>query len=95
VLSGSRTLESAAAARFAAAVAHLSLAHPRYASPHVVHCPLDDGSTAIVVLAYPGRPDVDLWLDTSGCRGMRNGFISGHLSYDPAFLAVVTPGPGH
>jgi hypothetical protein len=37
---------------------------------------MDDGSAAVIVLAYPGRPDVDLWATTSGCTTIANGHIS-------------------
>ena len=40
-------------------------------------CPMDDGAVAIVAFSYPGRPDVDLWAQLSGCAVVGNGFILG------------------
>ena len=39
-------------------------------------CPADDGSMAVVVLAYPGRPDVDVWVKLNGCPATSNGYIA-------------------
>jgi hypothetical protein len=40
------------------------------------NCPMGDGTADILVLAYPGHPDVDLWIYTNGCRSTSNGYIS-------------------
>lgn len=40
-----------------------------------VSCPMDDGSYAVLVLTYAGRPDVDLWIKLNGCGGVSNGYI--------------------
>lgn len=40
-------------------------------------CPMDDGAVAVVAFSYPGRPDVDLWAQLSGCAVVGNGFILG------------------
>jgi hypothetical protein len=36
---------------------------------------MDDGSAEVLALAYPGRPDVDLWVTLNGCRDVSNGYI--------------------
>jgi hypothetical protein len=38
-------------------------------------CPMDDARAAILVFSYAGRPDVDIWESTSGCRSTSNGHI--------------------
>lgn len=38
-------------------------------------CPAAFGTAVVVALSYPGRPDVDLWSETSGCRSVSNGHI--------------------
>jgi len=38
-------------------------------------CPSSDGSATVLVLAYPGHPDVDLWIRLGGCGGVSNGYI--------------------
>jgi hypothetical protein len=64
---------SATAARQAArSMAHLPLSHPDGAE---VNCPMDDGSAEVLALAYPGHPDVDLWVKLNGCGGVSNGYI--------------------
>jgi hypothetical protein len=37
---------------------------------------MGDGTVDILVLAYLGHPDVDLWIYTNGCRSTSNGYIS-------------------
>jgi hypothetical protein len=54
-------------------MARLPLSHP---DREVVNCPMDDGSAEVLALAYPGRPDVDLWIRLNGCRGVSNGYIT-------------------
>jgi hypothetical protein len=61
------------ARRAARSMARIPLSHPDGA---VVHCPMDDGSAEVLALAYPGRPDVDLWIKLNGCRGVSNGYIT-------------------
>jgi hypothetical protein len=72
-------LNSATAGRLAAAASQVSLAHSDTA---VYHCPADFGTTTVIVLSYPGRPDIDLWQTDSGCTYLANGHIraSGGLS---------------
>ncbi len=40
-------------------------------------CPMDDGAAALLAFTYPGRPDVDLWVQLSGCTMVGNGYILG------------------
>lgn len=30
----------------------------------------------MLALSYPGRDDVDLWLERTGCASLANGFIT-------------------
>jgi hypothetical protein len=39
------------------------------------NCPADDARANIVVFAYPGRADVDIWEHTAGCPSTDNGHI--------------------
>jgi hypothetical protein len=57
----------------ARSMARIPLSHPDGA---VVNCPMDDGSAEVLALAYPSRPDVDLWIKLNGCRGVSNGSIT-------------------
>ena len=72
-LVAARRLSAAAARQAARAVARLPLSHP---DGGVVNCPMDDGSAEVLALAYPGRPDVDLWIKLNGCGGVSNGYIA-------------------
>jgi len=47
-----------------------------HTSGGVVNCAAGDGSAEVPVLAYPGRPDVDLWIGLNGCGGVSNGYIT-------------------
>ncbi len=51
-------------------MARKSLSHP--VGP-IGSCLMDDGSAEMIALAYPGRPDVDLWVKLNGCLGVSNG----------------------
>jgi hypothetical protein len=66
-------LPAPAARQVASAMARLPLSHP---DGEVVNCPTDDGSAEVLALAYPGHPDVDLWIKPNGCRGVSNGYIA-------------------
>jgi hypothetical protein len=71
-------LTAQAARQAARSMSRLPLSHP---DGGVVNCPNDDGSAEVLALAYPGRPDVDLWIKLNGCRGVSNGHIlAGHLA---------------
>lgn len=39
-------------------------------------CPMDDAAVTAVAFAFAGRDDVDLWVKTSGCLTVANGFIT-------------------
>jgi hypothetical protein len=59
-------------------MARVPLSH---ADPVVARCvPPGDGSAEVLVLAYPGRPDVDLF-KLDGCGGVSNGYISAGSGY--------------
>jgi len=40
------------------------------------NCPWDDGSAWLLVLDYPDRPAVDLWLRQRGCSWATNGVVT-------------------
>jgi hypothetical protein len=40
-------------------------------------CPMDDGSAELIVFAYPGKPNVDVWVRLNGCGAISNGYIEG------------------
>ena len=65
-------LTRAEARRAAKTIAATPLSHP---DGEVVNCPLNDGSAQVLVLAYPGRADIDLWITPTGCGGISNGHI--------------------
>ena len=68
-LVGDRVLGALAAGRLATTAAGLSLADP-------VHlCGMADPVTVVVALAYPGRPDVDLWTGNICGSLVGNGHI--------------------
>jgi hypothetical protein len=66
-------LTASAARQTAWSMARLPLRHP---DGGVTICPMDDGSAEVLALAYPGGPDVDLWIKLNGCGGVDNGHIS-------------------
>ena len=71
-------LAGPAARQAAASMVRLRLSH---ADPAVVRClPPADGSAEVLVFAYPGRPDVDLFM-LNGCGGVSNGYISAGSGY--------------
>lgn len=53
-------------------MARMSLSHT---VGGVGSCPADTDSAEVLALAYPGRPDVDLWIKLNGCGGVSNGYI--------------------
>lgn len=71
-LVAARRLTAGQARQKARSLARIPLSHPDGA---VVNCPMDDGSAEVLVLVYPGRPDVDLWIKLNGCGGTSNGSI--------------------
>lgn len=48
-------------------------------------CPNDNESFDIIVFAYDGRPDADVWYHASGCRDLENGHISASEDSNPPF----------
>ena len=66
------TLDPAAARAFAQQVRRLALGH---LDGQVTHCPADLGDVTVVALAYPNGQDVDLWMATTGCEAVSNGYI--------------------
>jgi hypothetical protein len=64
--------------RIAGRLAHrlrtTSLAH---VDGGVMFCPMDDGSAQIAAFAIPGRPDVAIWMHSTGCPTDDNGVIVG------------------
>jgi len=66
-------LSAAQARRAARSMARIPLSH---VDGGVVNCPMDDGSFELLALAYPGRPDIDLWIKLNGCAGVSNGYIT-------------------
>ena len=72
-LVAARRLTAPAARHAAAAAARLPLSHT---DGGVVNCPADDGSAEVLALAYPGCPDVNLWITLNGCGGVSNGYIA-------------------
>ena len=66
-------LTAQAARETAKSMSAMRLSHP---DGEVLFCPSDDDSSSILVLAYPGHVDVDLWIHLTGCGGVSNGYIS-------------------
>lgn len=90
-LAAHTTLSGDAAARLASAARQVDLAHVD-GGHH--GCPMDDGSAALIVLSFPGRPDTDLWLTTNGCRNVANGHIRADAgAFDLGVASPVRPGP--
>jgi hypothetical protein len=71
-LGATRTLGQSAAARVADAARAIDLSHP---DGGTTSCAMDDGSVTVLVFAYPGKADVDLWFARTGCRQLSNGSI--------------------
>lgn len=67
-----RTLGAGPARRIAGAAAAVRLGQD---SGAVFNCPADDARVAVLALAYPARPDVDLWFSATGCPRLANGWI--------------------
>jgi hypothetical protein len=69
-----RHLSAGQARRLAATLAALPLGYPVGEGLNPGGCPADE-SAELIVLAYPGRPDVDLWM--TGCNDdvVANGYI--------------------
>lgn len=70
-LSLERVLTAAEATRIAEAAHRVTRSH--YDAPH--SCAMMDGSATVLVLGYPNRPAVNLWLPSASCQGTSNGHI--------------------
>lgn len=70
-LSLERVLTAADAARVAEAAHRVALSHYDAMSS----CGMTDDSVTVLVLQYPNRPAVNLWLPSSSCHGTSNGHI--------------------
>ncbi len=77
-----------AARRLAAVIQHLPLSHTVGGT---MFCPDDDARADVLILAYPDRPDVDLWYRPRGCSTIANGFIT--AKSDEALATAVTTTP--
>ncbi len=78
-------LTAARAALVARDVGRISLAHR---VNQVRSCTPGDGRSTVIVLAYPGRPDVDLLYSSSGCPTLSNGRIFTEASLLETLQAV-------
>jgi hypothetical protein len=67
-------LDASGARTLAASILAKPVRHPIRAQ---YMCPTDDGSAELVVLAYPGRPDADIWVRLNGCGSVTNGYLVG------------------
>jgi hypothetical protein len=79
----SRTLTTADADRLGRLAHEVDLSH---SDGGFMHCPMDDGSAAVLVLAYPNRPAVDIWLHERGCVSVSNGQVGASGSNSMAAL---------
>lgn len=85
-LLSSRTLTAAEAGRLGRLAHQVELSH----SDGTINCPNDDGSAQALVLDYPGRPAVDLWLRHRGCGSVSNGQVFGGDGPNLAALLEAT-----
>jgi hypothetical protein len=81
-------LTAGQARRLASSMARMPLSH---VDGGVTACPMDDGSAEVIALSYPGRPDVDLWDNLTGCGGIANGHIVSGGGDPLAPAATVLP----
>lgn len=89
LLVSSTRLDAGRAQQLAGAIRQIRLTP----SVGVFACPNDDGSVAVIGLAYGGRADVGLWYRTSGCQTLDNGrigaFEGGNRSFYVGFEGVI------
>jgi hypothetical protein len=78
---GSVRLPAATARMLSAALARVELTGP----PGEVACPAATGRFAVIVLSYPGRPDVDVRYLDSGCQTLDNGVVQAWEVTNPSF----------
>jgi hypothetical protein len=48
-------------------------------------CPADFDSTSLIVFAYAGAPDIDLWFHDTGCQTLDNGKVKAFEPGNPNF----------
>jgi hypothetical protein len=80
-------LETTTSRQLATSIAAISLARP----PGSLSCPNGNGSASVLTFAYPGRQDVDLWYDDSGCATLDNGKTSAIIDGNPPFYQGFAP----
>jgi hypothetical protein len=73
-LEGHRRFGPRIAGQLALKIRAMSLAH---VDGEEVACPMDVDSAEVAAFAFPGRPDVAIWIHNSGCRTDDNGHIVG------------------
>jgi hypothetical protein len=73
--------------QLATSIAAISLARPT----GTLSCPNGNGSASVLAFAYPGRQDVDLWYDDSGCATLDNGKIAAIIDGNPPFYQGFAP----
>lgn len=62
----------AAAQAFSTSIGQLQIGHLDGAT---TSCPMDDGSATVIALSYANGQTVDLWMATTGCAQVSNGYI--------------------
>jgi hypothetical protein len=60
---------------------HLGIPHPNAPTT----CPPAQLTADILVFSYSGKPDVDLWWESSGCQGLDNGERTAVEGGNPSF----------
>jgi hypothetical protein len=91
-LSHSRTLTAAEAGRLGRLAHEVDLSH---SDGSFMHCPMDDRSAAVLILAYPNRPAVDIWLHERGCASVSNGQVGASGSNSMAALVDAVQAFAH
>lgn len=82
----SRTLTAGEAGRLGRLARQVDLSH----SDGERSCPMDDGTARLLMLGYPGRPAVNLWLRPRGCSSVSNGQVLAVGSASEAALLEAT-----
>jgi len=83
LLVGSKVLDHDQATQLDNVIRQLDLAKPS----GVFHCPADVGFAAVIGFSYPGRSDVGLWYQASGCQTLDNGRLGAFQGANPSFGA--------
>lgn len=81
ILSKQVPLSAAEAGTLATAIAQVDLV----SGTGRTGCPMDDGSTALLLFHYESGPDVALDYHSAGCRSLDNGTISTSMAANPSF----------